>query len=160
MRQGAIENERLEAQVTPDLGPIVYVFTRKKAQRMDRRSHLWQHGFVLGTAIACYAKSAQSELASQFIRFHVLANSDTDEDQALKLKVRDAVLEDMREYLESSTSLQETRESLEQNLSRIRQVALSVLRQEGCGYDVTVSLEPSQFPTKRYGNISLPARLL
>ena len=44
---------------------------------------------VLGTAIACYAKSAQSELASQFIRFHVLANSDTDEDQALKLKVRD-----------------------------------------------------------------------
>ena len=75
----------------------------------------------------------------------------------MKLKVRDAVLEDMREYLESSTSLQETRESLEQNLSRIRQVALSVLRQEGCGYDVTVSLEPSQFPTKRYGNISLPA---
>ena len=136
----------------------LYMFLR------ERKRNVWIAAlicgstvFVLGTAIACYAKSAQSELASQFIRFHVLANSDTDEDQALKLKVRDAVLEDMREYLESSTSLQETRESLEQNLSRIRQVALSVLRQEGCGYDVTVSLEPSQFPTKRYGNISLPA---
>ncbi len=135
-----------------------YMFLR------DRKRNVWIAAlicgsvvFVFGTAIACYAESTQRELASQFIRFHVLANSDSDEDQALKLKVRDAVLEDMRVYLESSTSLDETRESLEQNLLRIKQVALSTLRQEGCDADVTVSLEPSRFPTKRYGNISLPA---
>ena len=68
----------------------LYMFLR------ERKRNVWIAAlicgstvFVLGTAIACYAKSAQSELASQFIRFHVLANSDTDEDQALKLKVRE-----------------------------------------------------------------------
>ncbi len=91
------------------------------------------------------------------IRFHVLANSDSEEDQELKLKVRDVVINEMSVDLEKSRDINETREILKTNLRRIEKTAQKEIERNGENYDVEVSLEEHKFPTKRYGNVVFPA---
>lgn len=91
------------------------------------------------------------------IRFHVLANSDSEEDQELKLKVRDVVINEMSVDLEKSRDINETREILKTNLRRIEKTAQKEIQRNGEDYDVKVSLEEHKFPTKRYGNVVFPA---
>ncbi|MFZ5968823.1 MAG: stage II sporulation protein R [Bacillota bacterium] len=99
----------------------------------------------------------QESYKEHLIRFHVLANSDSPEDQALKLKVRDKIIQEMNPKFEKSASLDETRSIIEDNLDDIREIALQQIREEGSDYDVKVSLGESIFPTKNYGSITLPA---
>ncbi len=91
------------------------------------------------------------------IRFHVLANSDSPEDQELKLKVRDKVIAAMSEELEKSKDVDETRAILEENLKRIEIVAKEEIEKNGKKYDVKASLGEHTFPTKRYGDVVFPA---
>lgn len=91
------------------------------------------------------------------IRFHVLANSDSPEDQELKLKVRDKVISAMSKELEESRNVDETRQILKDNLVNIKEVAKTEIKENGKTYDVNVSLEEQAFPTKRYGNVVFPA---
>ncbi|MBU5676096.1 stage II sporulation protein R [Alkaliphilus sp. MSJ-5] len=91
------------------------------------------------------------------IRFHVLANSDSPEDQELKLKVRDKVIDAMAEDLEKSKDVNETREILAANLRKIEEVAKEEIERNGEKYDVRASLGEHKFPTKRYGNVVFPA---
>lgn len=91
------------------------------------------------------------------IRFHVLANSDSPEDQELKLKVRDKVIDAMAKDLEKSKDVNETREILAANLRKIEEVAKEEIERNGEKYDVRASLGEHQFPTKRYGNVVFPA---
>ncbi len=93
----------------------------------------------------------------QLIRFHVLANSDSPQDQELKLKVRDKVIEEMNPRFEKSQSLKETREIIKQNLGLIEEIAYKEIRANNSDYTVEVSLESVVFPTKNYGGITLPA---
>ena len=91
------------------------------------------------------------------IRFHVLANSDSPEDQELKLKVRDKVIDAMAEDLEKSKDVNETREILAANLRKIEEVAKAEIERNGESYGVRASLGEHKFPTKRYGNVVFPA---
>lgn len=93
----------------------------------------------------------------KLIRFHILANSDSVEDQELKLKVRDKVIDSMEEKFAKSESLDETREILNENMDNMRQVALKEIEENGKGYDVEIKLEDHEFPTKSYGKFTLPA---
>lgn len=93
----------------------------------------------------------------KLIRFHVLANSDSPQDQDLKLKVRDRVIELMNPKFDQSESLNATRTIIKENLVDIEETAERVLREYGSDYTVKVSLEDVLFPTKNYGNITLPA---
>lgn len=93
----------------------------------------------------------------KLIRFHVLANSDSPEDQELKLKVRDKVIESMSDKFKESKSIDETRAIVNENIESMTQVALEEIKENGKDYDVQIKLEPYNFPTKSYGNFTLPA---
>ena len=92
----------------------------------------------------------------KLIRFHVLANSNLEEDQTLKLKVRDKILEYVTPKLEKSKSIDESRTILKKEESNIIKIASEVIKNEGYNYDVKVTLGRTNFPEKTYGNITLP----
>jgi stage II sporulation protein R len=100
--------------------------------------------------------SIQEDIASKIIRFHVIANSDSKDDQALKLKVRDKVLEYMEPKLSKSKSIQESRKIITENNQEITNIARKVIKQNGYKYLVKAALSEENFPIKTYGNITLP----
>ena len=100
------------------------------------------------TATAAALQLDQQTLAGKLIRLHVVANSDSEQDQAVKLQVRDAVLEVTKDL---------DREELEQALPNIQAAAEACLRELGCRDAVTVTLGQERFPTRLYENFSLPA---
>ena len=91
------------------------------------------------------------------IRLHVLANSDSDTDQALKLKVRDAVLAGAETLLEGITTREAAREVLEENLGTLRTLAQEALAREGAPNTVAVTLGEEEYPRRTYEHAALPA---
>ena len=118
---------------------------------------------VLALFVAClvctalWAEATQVQLASQVIRLHVLANSDSEEDQALKLEVRDRVLETTSALLAGETEPQAAAVLLDQHLDDIAQTAAQEISAQGHDDRVEVRLEQTWFPTRQYQGISLPA---
>lgn len=118
---------------------------------------------VLALFVAClvctalWAEATQVQLASQVIRLHVLANSDSEEDQALKLEVRDRVLETTSALLAGETEPQAAAVLLNQHLDDIAQTAAQEISAQGHDDRVEVRLEQTWFPTRQYQGISLPA---
>ena len=113
--------------------------------------------FALNTKMT-YGKGEndQKDIASKIIRFHVIANSDSKDDQALKLKVRDKVLEYMQPKLKKSKSIEESRKVIKQNNEEIIAIANRVIKENGYNYSVRTTLSNENFPIKTYGNITLP----
>ena len=99
----------------------------------------------------------QKEIGSNIIRFHVRANSDSDEDQALKLCVRDSVVEYLTEMLNSAASLDEARNILYYCKDEIESIAINRVKEEGYDYPVNVYFENAYFPMKTYGDMVFPA---
>lgn len=99
----------------------------------------------------------QQEIATKVLRFHVLANSDSTEDQDLKLQVRDAVGSYMQEQLANVNSLAECEKVVAEDLTEIEKVAEATIRENGYDYTVTASLEQTTFPVKTYGNYTFPS---
>lgn len=118
---------------------------------------------VLALFVAClvctalWAEATQVRLASQVIRLHILANSDSEEDQALKLEVRDRVLETTSALLAGETEPQAAAVLLNQHLDDIAQTAAQEISAQGHDDRVEVRLEQTWFPTRQYQGISLPA---
>ncbi len=102
--------------------------------------------------------SACEEIRSSVLRMHVVANSDSEEDQCLKLKVRDAVLEAGKEYFDNSESAAQAEEKLVPVKDELERVAKKVVEENGYDYDVKVNIGNAYFPTKTYdGDVTLPA---
>lgn len=102
----------------------------------------------------------QETLAEEVFRFHVLANSDSEEDQAVKLKVRDAIIQYMKEDTSKEnleTDVELTRQWAEEHLGEIEYVADQVIREEGYSYSAKAEVTACYFPDKRYGDILFPA---
>lgn len=99
----------------------------------------------------------QRELSNKLIRLHVIANSDSDADQALKLRVRDAVTGELEAMLKSSGSRDEAEETLNANLQLISGLCEDTIRREGYDYCVSVTLGVENYPTRVYDTFSLPA---
>ena len=99
----------------------------------------------------------QAKLSDRLVRLHVVANSDSEDDQALKLKVRDAVLECAAGYLEQVHNADAAEQTLEAHLSELAEAGQAVVCAEGYNYPVTASLGVSHFPTKAYDGFALPA---
>lgn len=112
--------------------------------------------FITGAAKS-YAESMNEKLAENFIRFHVIANSDSQSDQSLKLAIRDKVLEEMAPHLNRSDSIEESRKILLDARDKINGIAKEIIKQWGVNYDVTSTLQDVYMPTKRYGDLILPA---
>lgn len=95
----------------------------------------------------------QREIAGEILRFHVLANSDSKEDQEEKLKVRDAVVRKLQPLLEKSSSREETEKILLQQMDMIEETAGTVVNPK----KVKVSLTKDWFPEKNYGDCTFPS---
>ena len=96
-------------------------------------------------------------LNQELIRLHVVADSDSPEDQAIKLQVRDAVIQCIQRDLEKLQDMEAARMYLQENLPRIRQVAKTAMAQLGCDADVAVTLCREAFDKRRYETFTLPA---
>ena len=104
-----------------------------------------------------YAESIQNGISDKVVRFHVLANSDSREDQTVKLKVRDRILEQFSEELSFSGTKAEALHRLTEQKTALGEAARSVLREEGYGYDAEVFLVREPFPAKDYDGVFFPA---
>lgn len=103
------------------------------------------------------AANIQQGIAKEIVRFHVLANSDSEEDQALKLEVKTQVVEYCKELLADAETVQQTKEKLQENLENIQKTAKAVITEQGYSYPVEVRLENCYFPMKSYGDCTFPA---
>ena len=125
------------------------------------RLRRWELALLLGLAAALllglWLEREQSDLADSVLRLHVLANSDSETDQALKLKVRDRVLAEAESILPDGASLEVAERKIGENLSRLAAAGAEVVAREGYDYSVSASLEETWFPTKEYEDFSLPA---
>ena len=103
------------------------------------------------------ALGRQDALQQKMIRLHVVANSDSERDQALKLQVRDKVLAFTEKTMRDSASREEANCALRAALPTIRTMAEETLRENGCEDSVEARLEPAEFPLKVYDGFRLPA---
>lgn len=113
-------------------------------------------GFNCLNLIYGSTSSEQKNISNKIIRFHVLANSDSIEDQSLKLKVKDEIIKYMMPKLDKSNSIDESRKILKENDKEIKKIAENIINKNGYKYSVNTYLGQEQFPIKTYGNITLP----
>lgn len=104
-----------------------------------------------------YAEYISTDISNSVFRLHVLANSDSKEDQDLKYKVRDSLLNYMNSICNNCSNKEEAINLVEENKNNFKQIALDTIHNEGYNYDVNINIGNFEFPTKAYGDISLPA---
>lgn len=121
----------------------------------------WELLLMVGAALFLLCLSVggrdQRALADQVVRLHVLANSDSEADQALKLEVRDAVLARAEPLLAAASGRAEAEEVLSAHLEELNAVGAAVVAREGYDYPVRTELTTCYFPTREYEDFALPA---
>lgn len=117
----------------------------------------WETSMLLALCLSLlagtWAQTKQEDISSSLIRLHVIAVSDEEEEQALKLRVRDEVLNCISPKLENAGSVSEAKDIVRANLGNIRRAAEGKAE----GRKVTVSLSREYYPTRHYNSFSLPA---
>ena len=133
----------------------------KTKVKAGNRLKIWEIALLLGVAVCLLsgarALHTQDELADKVVRLHVLANSDSEEDQALKLQVRAAVLDRAEDLLAQPSSRAEAEGKLRGQLLEFERLAEAVVREAGYDYEVTAELTDTEFPTREYEDFTLPA---
>lgn len=124
-------------------------------------------GFVCAVLFVCglmyfYGRATdeqrlQREIAREVIRLHVVANSDSEEDQALKLQVKEEILELLRAQMSEDKTVGMAQQTLRDNLDEIEKTACSCLQDKGYDYEVNAELGTCYFPVKEYGDLTFPA---
>lgn len=104
-----------------------------------------------------YVSAVSNNLSDAVFRLHVLANSDSAEDQALKLKVRDSLLNYMNDICSNCTTKEEAISLANENKKIFQQIAEQTISENGYNYPVKINIDNFYFPTKNYGDITLPA---
>lgn len=128
---------------------------------MKQKFKIWEialmFGLVVGLFSAMQVDAQRRQLSEHVIRLHVIANSDTPEDQALKLQVRDAVLAYLQTIYPQGASIDEARSVLSEHMPDVEAAGQAAVTQWGYDYPVSVSLTQCWFPTKEYEDFALPA---
>ena len=104
-----------------------------------------------------YVTAVSSDISDSVFRLHVIANSDSQEDQNLKYKVRDALLEYMNTLCSYEFSKEEAMNIAQNHIDDFSNIAQDIVTQNGYDYPINVSIGKYNFPTKEYGDVSLPA---
>lgn len=117
--------------------------------------------FIVNSFCGCTTSKSSKEynyddVKNTLIRFHVIANSDSNEDQSLKLDIKNKVIEYLYPLLSDSKSIDESRDILINNEDKVKEIAYEVINNEGFNYPVDVELSRENFPQKEYGSIVLP----
>lgn len=106
--------------------------------------------------IFSFAFSSQN-IKKDVLRLHIIANSDSAFDQALKLKVRNEILKGGNNIFTGNETLEQAKSKIAANLDNIRNIAVQTIEKNGCKYSVKVALEKAFFDTRYYNNFTLPA---
>lgn len=104
-----------------------------------------------------YANSVSSKLSDNIFRLHIIANSDSEKDQDLKLKVRDSIIEYMENLTQNCQTKDEVISIVNSNINEFYDIAEQTIKSNGYNYSVNIEIGNFYFPTKYYGNISLPS---
>lgn len=104
-----------------------------------------------------YTYAISEDLSNSVLRLHVIANSDTPEDQDLKYKVRDNIINYMNSISEDITSKEDALELVKNNKETFISIARQTIIDNGFNYDVNIDFGNFYFPTKNYGDISFPS---
>ncbi len=96
------------------------------------------------------------KIKDEIIRFHVIANSDSEKDQKLKLEIRDEVIKYLEPKLSQSKSINESRKIIKENDKKVKEIAKNMVKDKGYNYKIDSQLSKENFPEKVYGNITLP----
>lgn len=102
-------------------------------------------------------REIQQGIAGEVFRLHVIANSDTEKDQELKLKVKTRIVEYLKEILGEDAGLEETKEAVLTHLTEIEQEAKNIIEEQGFDYPIEAVVEKTYFPEKTYGDCTFPA---
>lgn len=113
---------------------------------------------TVNRSLAAQEKMAQTQikLSDEVLRFHVPANSDSEEDQEVKLKVRDAVISYMKKTMPENLTIDEVKDWVREHLEELEMTADSVLLEEGVPYCSKAVIRTCYFPDKRYGDVFFP----
>lgn len=116
-------------------------------------------GLILSILVGSFSAFASdcSTIRESVLRLHILANSDSDEDQALKLKVRDRILEETGDLFENASNLENAESSAANSLELVRSIAEDEVRKQGYDYPVRAELCNMFFETRQYDDITMPA---
>ena len=104
-----------------------------------------------------YAYAISTDLSETVFRLHVIANSDSTEDQNLKYKVRDNIINYMKDLCMNCSSKQDVIECVQNNINKFQNLAQQTVYDNGYNYPVNVKIGNFKFPTKTYGDISFPS---
>ncbi len=104
-----------------------------------------------------YAQNISTDIANSVFRLHVIANSDSEEDQNLKYIVRDNLLKYMNSICENCKTKEDAIAMVEKNKTAFEQIAMNTIKEQGYDYSIKINIGNFEFPTKDYGDISLPA---
>ncbi len=113
-------------------------------------------GFFLAVSVACGVSSTSESLSDGIIRLHVRANSNSKEDQELKLKVRDRILKEAYIMKENGMDIDEVSALTQKSLEDIEKIASDEIAKNGYNYEVRAKYGKSRFPTREYGSLALP----
>lgn len=111
---------------------------------------------VIAFSLITFEGDCESVRESCF-RLHIIANSNTDEDQSLKLLVRDSVLQNTKDIFNSAQNKDEAVLLCKENISEIEKISNSVIKENGYDYKIKIEVGKSFFPTRTYENYTLPA---
>lgn len=114
-------------------------------------------GVVATSVVTSYAQKTMADITGNVVRFHILANSNSEDDQALKLNVRDDVSTFLASLLEDAESVEETKYIISQNLKNIEEEAQKSIKKHGYTYSATAVLDKFDFPQKSYEDATFPA---
>lgn len=114
-------------------------------------------GSVFRHAAAAGQIELQQHLADEVLRFHVIANSDSDRDQELKLQVRDAVLDYFADEMPESADASEAAAWARSHTDEIEEAGRTALAAAGCGDTVNAAVTTCFFPDRTYGDLTFPA---
>lgn len=117
-------------------------------------------GALVGLAKEETAQQSENEpvvIPDEAIRLRILANSDRDEDQALKRHIRDAVNKEITTWVKDITSIEEARRLIRSKLPEIKEIAKETMEKEGASQSISVDFDKISFPTKLYGSMVYPA---
>lgn len=112
---------------------------------------------ILLTALAVFPTATDMEIYGKVIRLHVIANSNSEYDQSLKLKVRDGILSTVEELTRGCKSKDEAERVLTENSDAIKDAAYRVLKENGSDLSVNIDIGQEKYPTREYGELRLPS---
>lgn len=115
--------------------------------------------FIMTVTVSSFSSDEKNcrEIRENVLRLHVIANSDSEDDQKLKLKVRDAVLSAGSSLFDGTTDTETAVTKAREETDYLTDTAQNVIDESGFDYDVKIEVGKSRFPTREYDNITLPA---